>query len=543
MRSLFHQFEPNVKAVIAYLKLLRVSVNHTTVNETMQNHPDWPSLLCVSDSLYKWNIPNAAYKTEPDLIDQLPIPFIAYTHDRENPISIVIQVTEDAIKVLSKNYHNAIIESKEAFLKKWTGVYLIAEPLEESGESGYEKNKAKAVLQSFIPVSFLFLLFGFSFFSINKTMQGFVDDSSVSVIGVYLQSLILIGGVLTTSFLLWYEIDKTNPLLQKVCTGIAKGNCNAILTGKQSKLFSWLSWSEVGFFYFAGGLLMLVLGIVPINNAISIIAWLNLLALTYTVFSIYYQWRVAKQWCVLCLSVQALLVLGVINVVTNKLVMPLNDLSAPLVLKTILLYLIPVLLWFSLKPFILRLQEAKNTKREYLRIKFNTEIFLALLKKQKSVTVSTEGLGIDLGNPAANNTLIKVCNPYCGPCAKAHPKMEKLITANANIKAKIIFTTPNNIELQSYKPSVHLLAIAEQKNDTKIKKALDDWYLAEKKDYETFAVKYPINTELIKQGNKIDTMDKWCKDMDIRATPTFFINGYQIPDAYNIEDLTYFLAE
>jgi len=29
----------------------------------------------------------------------------------------------------------------------------------------------------------------------------------------------------------------------------------------------------------------------------------------------------------------------------------------------------------------------------------------------------------------------------------------------------------------------------------------------------------------------------------IQATPTVFINGYQFPDAYNIEDLEYFLLE
>jgi len=37
---------------------------------------------------------------------------------------------------------------------------------------------------------------------------------------------------------------------------------------------------------------------------------------------------------------------------------------------------------------------------------------------------------------------------------------------------------------------------------------LDDWYLADKKDYETFAGKYPMNGELQTQGNKIEAMDK-----------------------------------
>ncbi len=113
-----------------------------------------------------------------------------------------------------------------------------------------------------------------------------------------------------------------------------------------------------------------------------------------------------------------------------------------------------------------------------------------------------------------------------------------------NVKAKIIFTTPNEPENIAYKPVSHLLAIAVQSNgDKKINQALDDWYLADKKDYELFAAKYPMNGELTKQDDKIEGMDKWCKGMDIHATPTIFINGNQLPDAYSIEDLKYFLAD
>lgn len=38
-------------------------------------------------------------------------------------------------------------------------------------------------------------------------------------------------------------------------------------------------------------------------------------------------------------------------------------------------------------------------------------------------------------------------------------------------------------------------------------------------------------------------MEKWCKETDIRFTPTIFINGYELPAAYDIEDLNYFLQE
>jgi protein-disulfide isomerase len=145
--------------------------------------------------------------------------------------------------------------------------------------------------------------------------------------------------------------------------------------------------------------------------------------------------------------------------------------------------------------------------------------------------------------PAAANTLIKVCNPYCGPCAKAHPKIESLLAQHDNLQVKIIFTASNEEDNAMTKPVRHLLSIEERRDEAITKKALDDWYLSEKKDYDLFASKYPINGELLKQGDKIEAMSKWCKAMQINVTPTIFINGYQLPDAYSIEDLEYFLLE
>jgi uncharacterized membrane protein len=343
--------------------------------------------------------------------------------------------------------------------------------------------------------------------------------------------------------LLWYEIDKNNPLLKKVCTGIAKGSCNAILTSKKSKVFNWLSWSEVGFFYFTGGVLVLLFSGNNINSAISLLGLLNILALPYIVFSVYYQWRVAKQWCVLCLAVQTLLLLGGINILSNSLLASFSNISVSFLINAILIYSLPVLLWYTAKPSILRLQEAKNTEREYLRIKFNTEIFETLLKKQKAITISAGGLGIDIGNSNATNTVIKVCNPYCHPCSESHPKIDKLLEQIPNLKVKIIFSTTSDQEDLSFKVGCHLMAISEDADQKIIKQALDDWYLSENKDYAVFASKYPMNGEIAKQVFKVQSMRNWCRVQGIFATPTFFINGYNLPDAYRIDDLEYFLLE
>jgi len=165
-----------------------------------------------------------------------------------------------------------------------------------------------------------------------------------------------------------------------------------------------------------------------------------------------------------------------------------------------------------------------------------------LLPKQKHITKDARGLGITIGNPNATNTIIKVCNPYCGPCAKAHSEIDSLLEANNDLKVQIVFTaTPNDKDKRSL-PVKHLLAIAEKENDVLTKQALYDWYLADKKDYQDFAVKYPMNGELKKQEAKVEAMNKWCNQTEIVFTPTFFINGYQLPDVYNISDLKYFLS-
>lgn len=529
---MFNTHEHIVQVTTRFLRLLKVKVTGPTVNETLQNHPDFPSLLCISDSLHKWNIPNGATRiSDKQQLDELPVPFLAGFSKSDTPFVVVKHIHEKMVDIFYDDQAGLQSLERNEFTHLWNGVCLIAEPNEESGEKEYVQNKRKALLRSGI-VSALFILgICLSLLYLHHTITTTVIASSVPV---YLTYAIMLAGVAVSCLLLWYEIDKNNPMLHKVCTRIAKGNCSAILSSKVAKITSWLSWSEVGFFYFTGGFLSVLF--IPYSPVPYLF---NLLALPYILFSVYYQWRVIRQWCVLCLAVQLLLLLGGINVLYNKLYLIRGVFS----ILPLALYLLPVLIWFSIRPYIIKHQQSIQMKRNFLRIKFNTEIFDTLLKKQKMITLPVDGLGIDIGNPSAEHHVIKVCNPYCGPCAKAHPVLEKLLHENASLKVKIIFTSPNIPEQAAYKPVAHLLAIAAQRNEAVTKQALDDWYLAEKKDYGAFAARYPLNGELKMQDRKIESMSNWCKETDIQFTPTIFFDGYQLPDAYTIEDLAYFLQE
>ncbi|OYY07284.1 MAG: hypothetical protein B7Y66_12880, partial [Sphingobacteriia bacterium 35-36-14] len=295
--------------------------------------------------------------------------------------------------------------------------------------------------------------------------------------------------------------------------------------------------------YFAGSLLFSALA--GINKVLPVLSIISLLALPYIIFSIYYQWKVAKQWCVLCLMVQAVLLAEGILVIANTSLTFSETRTAFANNFIFALYalLIPSISWFLLKPLLKRLQIAKYEKRSYSMLKFNDQVFWSLLKNQSSIVDhSASELGITIGNPNAKHTIIKVCNPYCGPCATAHPELEKIIELNPDVKAQIIFTATNQENDRGAKPVKHLLAIAEKGNEHNTHKALDDWYLAKEKNYDVFANKYPINGEIDKQTDKINQMKDWCEKVKIEYTPTIFIDGFLLPKGYQIKDINYFLS-
>lgn len=416
---------------------------------------------------------------------------------------------------------------------------MLAEAGEHSGEKNYEESRRKEVLQSLkLPLVIAIVIAITAFAAIYQ----YNNLTAIPAFAYNLLLLLKLAGCFIAALLLWYEIDKANPVLKQICGMGKQTNCSAVLSSRQAKFFNVISWSEIGFFYFAGGFISLLVAGTQATNVLHVLAWLNVLALPYTIFSVYYQWKVAKQWCVLCLAVQALLIAEFITALSfNILSIPSFIIHNSTFITLLPSFLLPVISWFLIKPILLQNQEAKRKKRELLKFKFDSRIFNALLPKQKQVTADAIGLGITIGNPAATNTIIKVCNPYCGPCAKAHPEIDALLEGNNDLKVQILFTATNNEKDRAALPVKHLLAIAEKENEVLTKQALDDWYLADKKEYEAFASKYPMNGELKKQDIKIEAMSKWCKQTEIAFTPTFFINGYQLPDVYNISDLKYFL--
>jgi thiol-disulfide isomerase/thioredoxin len=370
-------------------------------------------------------------------------------------------------------------------------------------------------------------------------VRPYVKVAAIAPAVILIQYFILLSGIFVTCLLLWYDIDQGNPLLRKVCGSIKQGSCSAILNSRGAKIFSWLSWSEVGFFYFTGGALSLLF----VKNSIFAVAAVNLVALPYVFYSIFYQSRIARQWCVLCLVVQALLLLGSMNAAAGGLLNGYTHFTVSMGTGCLVMYMIPVYAWEMAKPILNNMRDSSYMRREFLRIKFNPEIFTTLLKTQKNLVVPSGDVGIELGDPSASNEIIKVCNPYCGACVRTHPIVEHLLETVPDLKVRIIFRTSTLSADPSIDLVKHFLAIDAANDSVRTKTALDSWYLSDRKDYQLFKRRFEVNGQLEKQTSRWEAMNTWCKAVDITFTPTFFFNGRQLPDTYNIEDLRYFLLE
>ncbi|MEO6838813.1 MAG: vitamin K epoxide reductase family protein [Ginsengibacter sp.] len=537
MAETFHTNLINVAT--AYISQLRVSVTPSSFKQQLNENPYFPSLYSLSNTFDRFQIPHQAVKIDKENFDNLRPPFIAYVKGQATgkDFVLVTLVSEKEVQYFAENKKVKKI-SKEDFLKNWEEIVLLAEPDEKSGEKDFLINRRKEIsstnkTKALIAASFL--IFGTTlFFFLHSLPLHFIISASALL-------FIKLLGLVVTVLLLIYEIDKSNSFVKSICTAGKQTNCGAVLQSKASKILG-ISWSEAGFFYFASTFLFLLFPSITFTTKVFVLAVANILAAPYILFSLYYQWKVVKQWCPLCLTVQAVLaaelIWSIVNFWQNP--SPFSFLPSAF-LPIIYSLLIPITAWYLLKPLILKAKEEPVYKAAYKRLLYNPETFNHLLQQQSTAPDGYQNIGIEIGNPEAENTIIKVCNPYCGPCAIAHPVLDEIIHNNKNVKVKLIFTASNDKDDKRGIAARHLLAISEKHDARQTQQALDDWYLAERKDYEVFAAKYPMNGEIKEQEKQIDEMKVWCKEAEISFTPTLFINGRRLPEKYKIEELKYIL--
>ena len=494
----------------------------------LQQHPDYPSLLSINHTLNQLQIDNIALRaTYEQLQNEFPKPLLVHTQQQGGTYRVIDTLDEENVYFVNKK-GTLQSQSKEDFLKSWSGVAVLVDEQTKGVEKDYAANRTKALLdQAKLPgiAVGLVLLMVYTFYYTNNVSSAFD----------YLFLLTKALGIAATIPLMIRLVDKENPFVEKLCHS-SKANCSSILDSPAASFLGVFAWSEIGFVYFATLFFYLLLFQAHAN---VLIAGFALLAAPYTAYSLYYQWKIARQWCRLCLAVQVVLLLELGLAIAFFSTYTLSPVSLPSILALVLVLVMAVSGYGLLKPILIEWRSFKQQFPRLNRIKYKQEVFQLLLRKNPAMDTSGV-IPIQLGNPEGKHQLTIISNPTCGPCINMHQKLFEVLKGKENVGVQEIFLTGQHENSRDYQIAKCMVTLYQSTKTTTAKEAIAAYY--EDKDSKSWMQKYDqAKADRAEVKQTLEQHRAWCREREISSTPTILYNGYQFPKEYTIEDLDYLL--
>lgn len=510
------------KTDIFYVLLDLFKVKHTKQfsSKLYEEHAHKDNLFGLSTMLFDYGIISEGLKIEDkDDVTALETPFVAQLN---GVLVIILKITE--IEVVYYYNNNEVTIPLSTFKEKWSGVVLVIYPEETAREPEYKENRKKenysSALGSILAVAVLAVLVLLYLNDGLYNNAGITVALGVNLIGVYIGYLLILK-----------QVKRHSASADKICSIFKQGDCNNVLDSKAAKLWGIIGWSEAGFGYFTSNVLALLL----FPGLIAYVALINICALPYSVWSIWYQKVKAKQWCVLCIIVQVLFYLFfIVNLIFGNIHIPSFGLVDIITIGAI--YIIPFCVVSLLVPVLANSLRTRNITQKLNSLKMDDIVFEGLLTNSKHYEVDDTVSQIVFGNPDAELQVTVISNPHCEPCGKAHEKLDKLMDAMGDrMCMRFIFI---NFNSEIFKNSGRFLIAAYLNNDEQTAKEIFlKWFTGEKYKVGATYEQYGFNMEVAEVVAEQQRHENWSTENKIAFTPTILINGYQMPDVYDINDL------
>jgi len=516
-----------IETICGLLQALDIRVTKTTVIKEINEQQHNETLLGFSEILSKWGVTNAAYSLTAEELNKDFCPFIAYMTMgiKQFEFAVVKNIDEQSVTLYNEHWKNYVIERSQ-FDKLYAGAVLLVEPEDNAGEPNYKNNRRLEIINRLrIPFAITTALLIISGFFIQYHNPGL---QTITLL------LLAVAGLSLSGLIIYQGIQKDSKLAKTLCFSDSHDDCDAIINSEASKVFQWLSWGEVGLFYFAGTFLihLFCYNTPGIPRALAI---LSALCMPYVVYSLSYQAFFAKKWCTLCSAVMATLTLQFL-LLFGQIANPTVSLTISGWYQLTICLVAPAAAWSIIKPWLISSTELIAAKKTLAKFKNNDALFKKVLSEQPSYDLPNPDYSIVLGNPASKNIITIVSNPYCNPCSKAHKTLDEWLAVTDDLQVRVILT--KSPEDQTVR---HLIALNNKGDARLIKHAMSDWYKQRKKDYPAWAKKYPINLDSTDCDLILQQQKDWCANADVRYTPLVIVNGHQLPENYLIEDLKYLI--
>lgn len=509
----------SLKKIISYLKSQNIKIDIDEFKYQIETHPEYPSLLSFSDALTFFKVNNMAFKVNPEEIEDLPQDFIAII---KNEGGLQLEHVKNGQELII----NKIKISKENFNNQFEKIVLLAEKEVDFDLTSSSKNNI--VTYSFLAILFIFFLITFNSIQFSW-FNSFLFFSSFIGLLVSVETFKQIIG------------EKTN-IVSKLCNVTEQTSCDSVLTSTKWKIFKYINLSDISILFFINQFtLLFIFGNNQNLNFIYSILFLGIyFSVPIGIISIYYQWKIEKKWCPLCLIIIGVLWLQTYLIYSLFTFTIDFSISNILISLTIIIFL--TFAWFMTKNHFLKGKDIQENLKINLRFKRNYNIFKEQILKEEKYCPPINENSILIGNKDAKVLITVFTSPFCGHCKEVHNILHNLIEKyNDRVAVHINFS-----------------AVREQyslKNYLIIKK-LQSIFL--KEGYNKFHqnIKKIFNKELSKDlfinnfedtKNEIDLIIKDQNDYffsnGITFTPLILINGYSLPTIYENKDIEYFFTD
>src|SRR5690606_453070 len=140
---------------------------------------------------------------------------------------------------------------------------------------------------------------------------------------------------------------------------------------------------------------------------------LSVIAIPFTLFSVYYQWRIVRRWCPLCLIIVAALWIQLLLQLPVLLSLSLMGITVPALAYIVFILVGIAMVWRLLKHQLVKVNKTEKENHSLLRFKNSSDVFTSLLSVQRKVDTTCFDNEVQFGDPKSFIQVLVACNPFC----------------------------------------------------------------------------------------------------------------------------------
>ncbi len=515
----------NLDYLFTYTNGLGIKIDQNDFLFQFQSHPNYPSLLAISDTLDFKNIRHFAAEVGIEEVNQLPSNFIANVELVANsPEFILCQRQGDSFRLLVDGTwkdHSSI-----EFEKIFRNVVLVLEPPSEN-KANEKKGLPWINIVSIALVSSLILSLG-----------------SLPLWGSCFLTVALFGLVISYHAFM-KELGLENLITKSICSLGKRTTCDSpVLSLDRIKIFNDLGLGALSFAFFAS---QFCVGIeLSVNdgwaNFERLIPIFVVPGIVVALGSIGYQIFIKKSICPVCMLINLTVFLQALIASSYVGQLSLARFELFNLLFVNVLAITAGIVYFKNTTIANRSLSVQLARLNHKRRDFDT-FNLVLQSRGKIFQSNGDPTGFILGNPSSKLRLTVVSSLSCSACKDFHQELMKILEvyeSKVAIELKLLYHKDRHEEsaqtthfalYQNYQTQTH----------TEFMRSISVWY--ENKSAEPFK-NTVIKFEASEIENFYDQEVEWARKNGIHFTPAVFINGHAFPmSQYESSDLIFFIGE